>query len=160
MAVQDTVQNKLIPNAIDLAYTTVIHGVTRLFYQDKKPPINMTGVGNTYFNSAGNFNYSNITAQRSLSNKPVELTIDYMRDYNKIKYASALEAQQVLNAMQERISQCQCVSMKEFYDFAGVETDDFNLDNWGWTTLKHAQLSSSYDGTEYYIRLPRAEKLK
>lgn len=80
-------------------------------------------------------------------------------DYDDILFTTRGDAEIVLEAMYDVIrSQYGVVSVGDMYDLANVSTDNYTLNNYGWTDLHGAKVVPVTGG--YVLKLPRALPLK
>ena len=84
----------------------------------------------------------------SISNKRSSL------DYDDILFDTRGDAEAVLDAMNDIISQYGTVSVSDLYDLARVPNDNFTMNNYGWTNIGGASAVRIRDG--YILKLPRA----
>lgn len=75
-------------------------------------------------------------------------------DYDDILFDTRGDAEAVLDAMNDIISQYGTVSVSDFYDLARVPNDNFTMNRYGWTNIGGAQAVRVRDG--YILKLPRA----
>ena len=75
-------------------------------------------------------------------------------DYDDILFDTRADAEAVLDAMNDIISQYGTVSVADFYDLARVSNDNFTMNRYGWTSIGGAQAVRVRDG--YILKLPRA----
>ncbi len=75
-------------------------------------------------------------------------------DYDDIIFPSRGDAEAVLDAMDEIISQYDAVSVLDLYDMADVPTNNYTLNRYGWTDIEGASVIRVRDG--YTLKLPRA----
>lgn len=78
--------------------------------------------------------------------------------FQNLAFANRADAEAVLQSLQEAISQFGIVSAGEMYDMAKVPTDNYTLNNVGWTNLNGVGIMR--DGGGYVIDLPRPAPLK
>lgn len=79
-------------------------------------------------------------------------------DYDNIFYPTRGDAEAVLESMCELLEFQQVVSVGDLYDLSNVQTTNYLVNNYGWTSLRDAKVMSSNNG--YFIRLPRATQIK
>jgi 16S rRNA G1207 methylase RsmC len=80
-------------------------------------------------------------------------------DYDDILFETRGDAEAVLDAMTDLVnSQYGIVSVGDLYDLANMTTDNYTINNYGWTNLQGAKVVPTRDG--YMIKLPRALPLK
>lgn len=75
-------------------------------------------------------------------------------DYDDILFDTRGDAEAVLDAMNDIISQYGTVSVSDFYDLARVPNDNFTMNRYGWTNISGATAIRVRDG--YILKLPRA----
>lgn len=75
-------------------------------------------------------------------------------DYDDILFDTRGDAEAVLDAMNDIISQYGTVSVSDFYDLARVPNDNFTMNRYGWTNIGGANAVRVRDG--YILKLPRA----
>ncbi len=75
-------------------------------------------------------------------------------DYDDILFTTRGDAEAVLDAMNDIISQFGTVSVSDFYDLARVPNDNFTMNRYGWTNIGGATAVRVRDG--YILKLPRA----
>ena len=75
-------------------------------------------------------------------------------DYDDIIFENRGDAESVLDAMNEIISQYGVVSVGDLYDLADVSTDNFTVNKYGWTDIRGCKAKHVRDG--YILELPKA----
>ncbi len=75
-------------------------------------------------------------------------------DYDDILFDTRGDAEAVLDAMNDIISQYGVVSVSDLYDLARVPNDNFTMNNYGWSNIGGATAVRIRDG--YILKLPRA----
>lgn len=78
-------------------------------------------------------------------------------DYDDIIFETRGDAESVLDAMNEIISQYGVVSVGDLYDLAAVSTDNFAVNKYGWTDIAGCKAVRVRDG--YILKLPKAYPL-
>ena len=78
-------------------------------------------------------------------------------DYDEIIFETRGDAESVLDAMNEIISQYGVVSVGDLYDLADVSTDNFAVNKYGWTDIAGCKAVRVRDG--YVLKLPKAYPL-
>lgn len=76
-------------------------------------------------------------------------------DYDDIVFSSRGDAEAVLSAMEDSINQFGIVSVGDLYDLAEISTNNYAINNYGWTDLRSADIVRLRTG-EYIIKLPKA----
>lgn len=80
-------------------------------------------------------------------------------DYDEIVFESRGDAEAVLDAMNDIVnSQYGIVSVGDLYDLANITTDNYTVNNYGWTDIRGSKVVPTRDG--YMLKLPRALPLK
>jgi len=74
-------------------------------------------------------------------------------DYDELIFPTRGDAEAVLDAMNEIISQYGIVSIMDLYDLANVSTDNYQLNRYGWTDISGCKAIRVRDG--YILNLPR-----
>lgn len=75
-------------------------------------------------------------------------------DYDNIVFSSRGDAEAVLSAMEDILSQFGVVSVGDLYDLADISTSNYTINKYGWTNIRSAQVVRGRDG--YLLKLPRA----
>lgn len=75
-------------------------------------------------------------------------------DYDDIIFENRGDAESVLDAMNEIISQYGVVSVGDLYDLADISTDNFTVNKYGWTDISGCKAVRVREG--YVLRLPKA----
>lgn len=68
------------------------------------------------------------------------------------------DAELILETMADAISQYGVVSVADYYDFVGINTDNYTNNNYGWTNISSAKIITTRDG--YLIKLPKAQQIR
>ena len=79
-------------------------------------------------------------------------------EYDDILFDTRGDAEAVLDAMNDIISQYGTVSVSDFYDLARVPNDNFTMNRYGWTNIAGATAARDRDGN--ILKLPRTIALK
>lgn len=75
-------------------------------------------------------------------------------DYDDIVFETRGDAESVLDAMNDIISQYGVVSVGDLYDLADVSTDNYAANKYGWTDISGCKPVRVRDG--YILKLPKA----
>lgn len=75
-------------------------------------------------------------------------------DYDEILFETRGDAETVLDAMNEIISQYGVVSVGDLYDLADVSTNNYTVNKYGWTDIRGCKAKRVRDG--YVLELPKA----
>lgn len=106
---------------------------------------------------AGKTSASKISYRSYYENKrpdSVERTVKYRDgfDYDDIEFETRGAAEAVLTSMNDVLDRYNVVSVGDFYDLAGIQTPNYNLNSYGWTNLSGAKVIGT--GSGYIIRFP------
>lgn len=123
-----------------------------------------TGVDMILYGEGGRSKKNSITSKVSYRNY-YERDADRVRagasnsrrnglDYDDILFDTRGDAEAVLDAMNDIISQYGTVSVSDLYDLARVPNDNFTMARYGWTNIGGATAVRVRDG--YILKLPRA----
>lgn len=69
-----------------------------------------------------------------------------------------VEAEEVLNTLDDLIDQYGVVSVADLYDLVGLTSTNYTDNKYGWTDLRHAEVRRDRDG--YLLRMPKATPIK
>ena len=69
-----------------------------------------------------------------------------------------VEAEEVLNTLDDLIDQYGVVSVADLYDLVGFTSTNYTDNKFGWTDLRHAEVRRDRDG--YLLRMPKAAPIK
>lgn len=75
-------------------------------------------------------------------------------EYDEIIFETRGDAESVLDAMNEIISQYGVVSVGDLYDLADVSTNNYTVNKYGWTDIRGCKAKRVRDG--YVLELPKA----
>lgn len=75
-------------------------------------------------------------------------------DYDEIIFDARGDAEAVLDAMNDIISQYGIVSVSDLYDLANLDHPPYTMNKYGWTNIAGAKAMRVRDG--YVLKLPRA----
>ncbi len=78
-------------------------------------------------------------------------------DYDNLLFENRGDAEAVLDAMNDIISQYGVVSVADLYDLANVSNENFNANKYGWMDIRGCKAVRTRDG--YILRLPKAVPL-
>lgn len=86
-----------------------------------------------------------------------ELTQRRGFSYDDILFETRGDAESVLDAMNDIISQYDVVSVADLYDLADVSTDNFTANKYGWTDISGCKAVRVREG--YILKLPKASPI-
>ena len=130
----------IVTNGVDM----ILYGETR---QKKNSNTTKVSYGKYYGSSREQEQRSNSYRQSGRSGF----------DYDEIIFETRGDAESVLDAMNEIISQYGVVSVGDLYDLAAVSTDNFAVNKYGWTDIAGCKAVRVRDG--YIRKLPKAYPL-
>lgn len=129
----------IVTNGVDM----ILYGETR----QKKNTTTKVSYGKYYVNSGEQERRSSSYRQSGRNGF----------DYDEIIFETRGDAESVLDAMNEIISQYGVVSVGDLYDLADVSTDNFAVNKYGWTDIAGCKAVRVRDG--YVLKLPKAYPL-
>lgn len=105
-------------------------------------------------NSASKVSYRNYYERDSERTRAGSASRRSSFDYDDVIFDTRGDAEAVLDAMNDIISQYGVVSVSDFYDLARVANDNYTMNRYGWTNIGGATAVRVRDG--YILKLPRA----
>lgn len=78
-------------------------------------------------------------------------------DYDNLLFETRGDAEAVLDAMNDIITQYGVVSVADLYDLANMDNDNYSTNKYGWTNIQGCKTVRVRDG--YILKLPRAMPL-
>lgn len=148
----------LIPAAKDMFVDAAIEGVQRRVYGGSRPsgrrPL---GRPSAFGNSGNHTNYSRYSSNAARE-EPNRISSRARRthDFDEIIFPTRVEAEKVIDELEDLIEQYDFVSVSNLYELVGVEfhhTDE----KWGWTSMRGASVRRVSNG--YLLNLPKTEPL-
>jgi len=138
----------LIPAIKKAIFDIVTNGIDMILYGEAGRTRNKSTIA------------SKVSYQRYYDNRMDEQKRDYRIssvrngfDYDELIFPTRGDAEAVLDAMNEIISQYGIVSVMDLYDLANVSTDNYQLNRYGWTDISGCKAIRVRDG--YVLNLPR-----
>lgn len=104
--------------------------------------------------SASKVSYRNYYERESERTRAGSINRRTNFDYDEVLFDTRGDAEAVLDAMNDIISQYGVVSVSDFYDLARVSNDNYTMNRYGWTNIAGATSVRVRDG--YVLKLPRA----
>lgn len=138
----------LIPTIKKAVYDIFTEGINIVLYGDSRSGRRPTADKVSYRNYYDTYNNYNRYSSRP---EPRRTYATY--DYNEIILSTRVEAEQVLDALQDALNQYGLISVADLYDLVG-EPGDPTANAYGWTSLRNAKIVRARDG--YLIDMPRA----
>lgn len=77
-------------------------------------------------------------------------------DFNldRISFERRSDAEMILASMDNDIREYTFVRVSDFFNYAGISTDNYQTANYGWTSLREATIHCDING-EFYIHFPK-----
>ena len=75
-------------------------------------------------------------------------------DLERVSFSTRTDAEMVLSSMENVLADYPFVRVSDFFDFAGISTDNYQTYNYGWTSLREAGVHRDING-DWYIHFPR-----
>ncbi len=137
----------IIPNIKKAVSDIVTTGIDMILYGDsgrrrKNDPASKISYRNYYERDTDRFRAGSVSNRQSVP------------DYDDILFGTRGDAEAVLDAMNDIISQYGTVSVSDLYDLARVPNDNFTMNRYGWSNIGGATATRVRDG--YILKLPRA----
>lgn len=150
------IQNVILPGAKQLFWSIATGGLSMfLFGEDKKSDLTRkSGISETisYWNGInGDTNKSSY-----IRNPATRATFDF--DIDRIRFKSKMDADMVLDAMDDIISRWGIVKVSDFYELAEMSTDNYLVNDYGWDNIRGAEVIAVPGG--FIIKMPRAKPIK
>lgn len=150
----------LIPAGQDMFLDAVKGGFERLIYGESSGPRSRSrGRGG---HRDGYVSYNSISSRsrggsRDEPRRELSRHARSSHNFDEILLKSRVEAEEVLDRMDDMIDRYDHVSVAEFYELCGVDSN-FTERKWGWTDISGAGVSRIRSG-DYVINLPRPEPI-
>lgn len=139
----------IIPAVKNALSDTVNNGINMLLYGD---------AGRNRKSSAPKISYSQYYADRNVGGAVVNRNAARTGwDYDEITFESRGDAERVLTELDEAIDRYGVISVGDLYNAAGVTTDNYAVNKYGWTNIRSAEVIRARDG--YVIKMPKASPL-
>lgn len=133
---------KLISESVSSAVDMMLYGETRRHDQGSSG-----GVRRDYTRAYDDRNNRGKVATRSGT-----------YSYDEIIFDTAADANMVLDEMWKDIDNYGMVSIADMYDHAGVMSERYTDNKYGWTNIRNADVGRNTDGS-YYLKLPKPQAL-
>ncbi len=91
------------------------------------------------------------------SRRPNTRYVSTQAEYDDLIFDTRSNAERVLDGMYDILDKFHIASVSDLYDLAGVSTNNYNLNDYGWTDIRGAQIVHTRDG--YLLKMPRAMPL-
>ena len=144
----------VIPAAKSLLYDLGTKGLHRTLYGSssdiKQTNTSKISYGSYFISSPGSVRMAE--PSKTLVNSSVF-------DYDNIYFSNRGDAEAVLETMCDMLETYQVVSVGDMYDLSNVDTSNYLVNDYGWTSLAGAKVMGDQNG--YFIRFPsRAKELR
>lgn len=138
----DILMNIIVPSLKKAISDIVKVGIDMILYDGKQPQSSKVSYRNYYDRDNDRIRAGSVS---NIRNK---------LDYDDILFETRGDAETVLDAMNDIISQYGIVTISDLYDLARVPNDNFTLNRYGWSSISGACAIRVRDG--YILKLPRA----
>ncbi len=138
----DILMNIIVPSLKKAISDIVKVGIDMILYDGKQTQSSKVSYRNYYDRDNDRVRAGSATNRRN------------NLDYDDILFESRGDAETVLDAMNDIISQYGVVTISDLYDLARVPNDNFTLNRYGWSSISGACAIRVRDG--YILKLPRA----
>lgn len=75
-------------------------------------------------------------------------------ELDRVTFSNRVDAEMVLDSMENVLADYPFVRVSDFFEFAGISTENYQAANYGWTSLRDADIRRDFNG-DYYIKFPR-----
>lgn len=144
------VKDILIPSAKRTLGEMLNNGIDMMLYGEVKPKRRSTSSSRVSY--ASYYDRDDRTIRRD-SNIGRARTSSH-----DVLLETRVEAEEVLNTLDDLIDQYGVVSVADLYDLVGLTSTNYTDNKYGWTDLRHAEVRRDRDG--YLLRMPKATPIK
>lgn len=144
------VKDILIPSAKRTLGEMLNNGIDMMLYGEVKPKRRTTSSSRVSY--ASYYDRDDRTIRRD-SNIGRARTSSH-----DVLLETRVEAEEVLNTLDDLIDQYGVVSVADLYDLVGLTSTNYTDNKYGWTDLRHAEVRRDRDG--YLLRMPKATPIK
>ena len=144
------VKDILIPSAKRTLGEMLNNGIDMMLYGEVKPKRRSTSSSRVSYDSY--YDRDDRTIRRD-SNIGRARTSSH-----DVLLETRVEAEEVLNTLDDLIDQYGVVSVADLYDLVGLTSTNYTDNKYGWTDLRHAEVRRDRDG--YLLRMPKATPIK
>lgn len=152
------VSDVIIPGFFDLLYDGATRGLARLIYGENGAKAKRLAASNQKDYSTRIKRLSDGESFRNRDLRNVDNRVVSISDYNEIELATRAQAEQLLDDMCEFLDNHECITVAKMYEFARYKGGEITDNDWGWTTLRGADIVRSGGG--WTLVLPRAIAIK
>lgn len=137
----------LVPSIKKALYDIITTAVDMILYAGK--------AGDRRSPAASRFSYGSCFDSRNNQRRdPGPIRAGGNATFEDVIFDRRSDAEVVLTAMEEAISQFGAVTFGDYYDLAQVSTNNYAINKYGWRDLRAAQIIQVRDG--WMIKLPKA----
>lgn len=140
------IHDLLVPGVKNIFFNIVSDGLSMMLFNDTKARDRNSSSKRVYTEYYGDRDRS-VERDRSGSSY----------DYHNVSFDSEVDANDVLDQMCELIDLRGEVSVADLYDLAGLRSNKYTDNRYGWKDLRTAQVARDRDG--YYLKLPRVRPI-
>lgn len=152
------ISDVVIPGFFDLLYDGATRGLARLIYGENGAKAKRLAASNQKDYSTRIKRLSDGESFRNRDLRNVDNRVVSISDYNEIELATRAQAEQLLDDMCEFLDNHECITVAKMYEFARFKGGEITDNDWGWTTLRGADIVRSGGG--WTLVLPRAIAIK
>jgi hypothetical protein len=147
----------LIPAARDMIADAGREGIERMLYGDHRSPSRRGGPRTGGPNGYVSYNRF-APSQQGRREEPRQMSrrARVVHNFDEIILASRVEAEEVLNQLDDLVTRYDSATVADLYDMVGI-TSQYTDDKWGWTDLRDAGVSRVRNG--YLLDIPKPEAL-
>ena len=150
------VEDIILPSIRDLVFAVITQGATKAIYGDAKPPKRMSGY--TQYSSATRVTrLGDDRAGFNVSERRQSAYQSMNRAYEDLRFDDYLDAQNILDHMNDYLDTYKAISVADLYDMCGI-TPTYQDNTYGWESLGTARVEF-VRGNQYRLHLPRPKKL-
>lgn len=136
----------VIPSIKNILSDTVSNGINMLLFGE---------AGRKRGSSSSKISYSQYYSDRNNAVTSPNRSLGRTGwDYDEITFETRGDAERVLTELDEAIDRFGVISVGDLYNAAGVTTENFTVNKYGWTNIRSAEVIRVRDG--YVIKMPKA----
>lgn len=76
-------------------------------------------------------------------------------DFSQVLFDDRSDAEAVISGLEANLREYPFVSAAVFYELAGITTDNYQLNKYGWTDLRSASVIRDFRTGKFYVHLPK-----
>lgn len=152
----------MVPAAKDMVSDAVSQGIERMLFGESFRGSSRRRGGSSGGRGPGYTDYNRMSSpsrhtRERESGRSISRHARANHDFDEIVLATRIEAETVLERMDDLIDRYGVCSVSDMYDLVDL-TGDFTDEKWGWTDLRDSGVRRDRDG--YVIKLPPTEPIK